>query len=317
MKMDLYGILEVSPEATEKEIVKAYRRKALKCHPDKNPDNPKAAELFHELSKALQVLTDTSAKAAYDNVLRAKKLAEHRNRVLDSKRRKLKDDLEAREKKSEHRKTDDTRAQQNLLAEIERLRREGSKLLEQEQAYMKEKMKNSTNNDDDSDSNELATPKIKIRWNIKKADIGGTYDEEDLHALFSRYGEISNIIMSGKKKGSAIIEFEYATPMLKLAENEKGTSTNQLTVTWLSGKPLYKPAEKHPSPSVPSSAMEDHEPSVDTGFNFNSATIGGTGNARDYESLVLMRMRQAEERKRLIEQMQKEDEEEEGRSQKK
>jgi DnaJ family protein C protein 17 len=39
---DLYGFLEVSKEATEKELTKAYRRKALRCHPDKNPDDPAA-----------------------------------------------------------------------------------------------------------------------------------------------------------------------------------------------------------------------------------------------------------------------------------
>ena len=36
-KMDLYGIMGVEVEASEKAIVKAYRKKALKCHPDKNP----------------------------------------------------------------------------------------------------------------------------------------------------------------------------------------------------------------------------------------------------------------------------------------
>lgn len=44
------------------QIKKGYRKKALYCHPDKNPNNPKAAELFHELSRALEILTDTSAR---------------------------------------------------------------------------------------------------------------------------------------------------------------------------------------------------------------------------------------------------------------
>ncbi|XP_076453675.1 dnaJ homolog subfamily C member 17-like [Babylonia areolata] len=317
MKMDLYGILGVSSKASEKEIVKAYRKKALKCHPDKNPDNPKAAELFHELSKALEVLTDPSAKAAYDNVLKAKQLAEERNRELDSKRRKLKDDLEARERLAEHRRDDDTRAKQNLLAEIKRLRKEGSKLLEQEQQLMREKMKNATTVGDDSDSDTtVATPKIKVRWNAKRADTVGAYDEDDLSALFGRYGQIANIIVSSKKKGSAIIEFESYTPTLKLAENERGTNSNPLTVKWLSGKPSVasaNSADKQTSSSTSASATPMFTSSStassfpDTGFSTTTTTI----NDRDFESLVLMKMRQAEERKRLIEQMQKEDEEEE------
>lgn len=318
MKQDLYGILGVSPEATKKELVKAYRKRALKCHPDKNPDNPKAAELFHELANALEVLTDPSAKAAYDNVLRAKKLADKRNRELDSKRKKLKDDLEARERFADDRRTDDTIAQQNLFAEIARLRKEGSKLLEKEQELMREQMKDAVivDDDDSSDSTQFETPKIKIRWNAKRADSCGAYTEEDLHALFSRFGDIANILVSAKKKGGAIIEFAAYTPMLKLAANEQGTVTNPLTVTWLSGKPsAARPTERRPSPPAPApSGAAVSEPSVDVnagnvGFDFSSTT--SSGGHRDFESLVLMKMRQAQERKRLIEQMQKEDEEEE------
>ena len=95
--LDLYLLLEVSPEATEKEIKKAYRKKSLKCHPDKNPDDPNAATTFHQLSEALAILTDETARKAYDNVLKARKANELRNRQLDEKRRKLKDSLEARE----------------------------------------------------------------------------------------------------------------------------------------------------------------------------------------------------------------------------
>ncbi|GIY91532.1 dnaJ homolog subfamily C member 17 [Caerostris extrusa] len=69
---------------------KAYRKKALTCHPDKNPDNPKAAELFQQLSRALEVLTDKAARAAYDKVLNARKAAKIRHRELDGKRKKLK-----------------------------------------------------------------------------------------------------------------------------------------------------------------------------------------------------------------------------------
>ena len=48
--LDLYKLLEVNFEADEATIRKAYRKKALKCHPDKNPDDPKAAEIFHQVT---------------------------------------------------------------------------------------------------------------------------------------------------------------------------------------------------------------------------------------------------------------------------
>ena len=58
MKINLYSLLDIECDVSTKEIISAYRKKALKCHPDKNPNNPKAAEEFHLLSKALQLLTN-------------------------------------------------------------------------------------------------------------------------------------------------------------------------------------------------------------------------------------------------------------------
>ena len=48
--LDLYQLLEVEVAADAKTIKKAYRKKALTCHPDKNPDDKKAVDLFHQLS---------------------------------------------------------------------------------------------------------------------------------------------------------------------------------------------------------------------------------------------------------------------------
>jgi curved DNA-binding protein CbpA len=57
---DYYEILELPKNASEGDIKKAYRRLALKWHPDKNPDNGKEAEKrFKEISEAYEVLSDS------------------------------------------------------------------------------------------------------------------------------------------------------------------------------------------------------------------------------------------------------------------
>lgn len=65
-KRDLYDILGVNRDASEEEIKKAYRKLAMKHHPDRNPDNPKAEEHFKEAKEAYEILSDGQKRAAYD-----------------------------------------------------------------------------------------------------------------------------------------------------------------------------------------------------------------------------------------------------------
>ena len=64
-KRDCYEVLGVNHDADEETIKKAFRRLAMKHHPDRNPDNPKAEELFKEAKEAYEILTDANKRAAY------------------------------------------------------------------------------------------------------------------------------------------------------------------------------------------------------------------------------------------------------------
>ncbi|TBR14607.1 MAG: molecular chaperone DnaJ, partial [Rugosibacter sp.] len=65
-KRDFYEILGVNRDASNEDIKKAYRKLAMKHHPDRNPDNPKAEGLFKEAKEAYEILSDEQKRAAYD-----------------------------------------------------------------------------------------------------------------------------------------------------------------------------------------------------------------------------------------------------------
>ncbi|KAJ4444223.1 hypothetical protein ANN_06014 [Periplaneta americana] len=318
-------------------VKKAYRKKALSCHPDKNPDNPKAVELFHQLSKALEILTDESARAAYDKVINAKKAAKLRHRELDSKRQRLKEDLERRERLAEeaakkYRSFDTRTDEEKLQAEIERLRKEGSKQVKEEQEYVQQQILLENLKPKRKESG--CQCRLKVRWDAAKDDpSNGGYNEELLQNIFSKYGEISVLIVSAKRKGSALVEFKTNEASLMARRLERGLAKNPLRVENLESEGQKKPSHTGKGPRLADLEGENDGtktgsqhgifPSVDEStknvsasafpsFSFNPNILNLPQQSdSDFESLVLRRMRQAEERKKLIEEMKTEDDSEE------
>lgn len=125
-----------------------------------------------------------------------------------------------------------------------------------------------------------APSRIKIRWKSSKDDPeNGGYSHDILHRFLNKYGDIQGIVLSQKKKGSAIVEFKTRRAAEMAVDLEKGLPDNPLELRWI-----------------------DNEP----GRGVASSTI----KPSDYESVVLTKMRQAEERKRLIAQMMAEENDE-------
>src|SRR5256714_7215933 len=65
---DFYAVLGVSASATQDEIKKQYRKLAARYHPDKNPNDAKAADRFKEISEAYQVIGDADKRKQYDQM---------------------------------------------------------------------------------------------------------------------------------------------------------------------------------------------------------------------------------------------------------
>ena len=67
-KRDYYEVLGVKKDVDDTELKKAYRRLAMKYHPDRNTDDKDNGEQFKEINEAYEVLTDANKRAAYDRM---------------------------------------------------------------------------------------------------------------------------------------------------------------------------------------------------------------------------------------------------------
>lgn len=257
-------------------------------------------EIFHQLSQALAVLTDAAARAAYDRVRKAKKQAAEKTHRLDEKRKKVKLDLEAREREAQAHESEEEeiRTTRSLEQEIIRLREEGSRQLKEQQRLIQEQIQHEREQhfqvkQERNGTEGKITPKLKLKWKCRKEDEAkGGYSEDVLLQILQKYGDVLNLVISSRKTGSAVVEFATVKAAEMAVKNEVGLINNPLKISWLEGQP-----QNNPSTILPDSSSEPR------------TSQESVVSERDYESLVMMRMRQAAERQQLIAQLKREEEE--------
>lgn len=217
-EIDLYALLGVEISSDAKSIQRAYRKTALLYHPDKNPSK-EAEEKFHQLSIALETLTDEDLRKKYDQLLNARFDKIRKREELSAERRKFQDDLLRREQEYEASKKHQ-RENVNVEATLEAMRTHNLGLVAELEAkrrklYMDamaggmKKESKVEEKDATSSASSTTSPTLKIKWS--KRGKGRDLKEEDVRSLFSRYGQIEHVAIlsgdSGKKAKTALIEF--------------------------------------------------------------------------------------------------------------
>uniref|UniRef100_A0A0N5AP66 J domain-containing protein n=1 Tax=Syphacia muris TaxID=451379 RepID=A0A0N5AP66_9BILA len=214
LSFDPYGVLGLSNDCTDVQIVKAFRKAALKWHPDKNPDRKKLSEeMFLKISQAFELLSDPAAKAAYDRLQAAKtaKAAyiQRRQQTCSAQKVRLLEELERREAEAAKNQDATKVAKRNLEKEIQRLREEGSRLLQKEREKLEKQIHENFKNFVEKpccSTGVMEPARLKVKW--KCADASARLSEEDILRLFEKYGKISMVVMSPSGKSNAIIEFK-------------------------------------------------------------------------------------------------------------
>ncbi|KAJ5101824.1 hypothetical protein NUU61_004046 [Penicillium alfredii] len=234
---DFYALLDVHAAANESEIRRAYRRTALKYHPDKIA-NPTTTDIdkFHLLQIAYDVLSDPSVRQLYDNAREARQRKQRERDMMDAAKRKMREDLEARERagaattaggaaagrgvKRTWTAAGEDDAEEKLQREIERIAEDGrrrrreaeeklkreldeeQKIMQQEEEEARRAADRSSQRVDRSQEgganvSELERA-VKVRW-VREGS-GLDLGTDRLAALFAPFGKVENTFMLKDKR---------------------------------------------------------------------------------------------------------------------
>lgn len=276
---DFYLILGLAPglqggtAASADAIRKAYRTRALLCHPDKRPDDPLAAAEFQRLQKAYDVLSDEKARKAYDDLLDVKKAKLERESRLSSKRRKMMEYLKERERAFGFQlkaRADEERVTKRFQEEIARIRA----MRRQKGFYgpFPEAAKQPTTDDSKKGMGLAEKEKmLKVSW-LSSGGGGSDYSAVKLKDIFQQFGRVEDVVIRPKtasKRNSALVVMSSRGELVAATKSRCGDVSNPLLVV----------------PLVVDSVVQT-EASVEN--------IVGAGY-HDYEDAVLKKMRKKAE----------------------
>ncbi|KAF7810759.1 dnaJ-like protein subfamily C member 17 [Senna tora] len=237
--VDHYRILglpsgEEGAKLTDKEISKAYKLKALELHPDKRPDDPNAHSNFQKLKTSYEILKDEKARKLFDDLLRVKREQQRRLSERDGKRRKMVSDLEERERASfapdpsVKAREEEERIARQLKEEIARIRTMHANKGDPTMPDLQKESKGAAKGTMGSGGSGLDKAKVlKVSWE----KVGADYSAEELRELFSKFGEVEDVVIKGsKKKGSALVVMKTKEGAVAATGSVSGHLSNPLLV---------------------------------------------------------------------------------------
>jgi DnaJ family protein C protein 17 len=329
-----YAILGVESGATKAEINRAFRLKSRDVHPDryKGPDPEGATEDFLRLNRAKEVLDDDKAREAFDALIRAREAHRLKKEAQGAGRKKLREDLEAREEAAKRQRTEpfaedierareqqEAAARSELQREIERLRRTGR--LDRAVAARQKPA------DPPTAAAASCTPSPGVQLTLRWAP-ETQHTEDSLGAILRELGAPSNLVLAlvGSR---AMLELPCERDAQQLQDRSLELSAQGLRLSRKGGDAAAPAA----GATVESAARKDATPSGThealpagwgvklapngTPYYFNRATrqtqwhrpceelphaaapLLASAEHERLESLTMMRLRQAAERQRL------------------
>ncbi|KAK0947088.1 hypothetical protein LTR29_001371 [Friedmanniomyces endolithicus] len=310
---DFYALLSLQPTASESEIRRAYRKTALKYHPDKvGANNVAAREKFELLQVVNDVLSDAALRELYDNARRAEEAKREREAAFDGRRKWMREDLEKREGAAGGKRKREEEVEQGFEREVRRLAEDGRRRrMEREEMVRRE-----AENEVVGERSKFTTPvkdggggdvregegptdldrSITLRF---PASAASQLDRDALIRLWERFGPIQDCVLREKKlkKDGEKHRSPYLTAILvyksivgahaavcdipKLQQTDAETWSIFEAVGWAAGKE----PECLPNPAPPAPQARD----VGTGVGDRKTTAStpqqASGKAPSFASL--------------------------------
>jgi DnaJ family protein C protein 17 len=220
--------LEVPEEdgtVTERDVTKAYRKLALKWHPDKNPDNREAAQaMFMKIFVAYETLLDPEKRSLYVSKKRAASRNAKRHSQLDAKRKLMKEQLEKREKEAALRRQNEKERHnaETNFPQSEELKRRCRDEIEKLREEWKQEERNKVRNTKEQLARAQNTRKtllencIKVSWLAAEKDV---WTRDRFQKLLSHIDGVDVVVSVAKR--IALITFSSSACMYRaLAEKD-------------------------------------------------------------------------------------------------
>lgn len=204
---DFYDLIGAQPGASESEIRRAYRKTALKVHPDKNTGKVAVIEQFHLLQIAYDVLSDSAIRELYDNARRARQEKKDREQAFEGRRKWMKEDLERRESGAFKRKREEVDEEEAFERELKRLAQDGKRRRqEREEALRREiqaesEIPSGSNATCETSRTDGTVSEVdrSITLRFPKNNTTQHIDRDSLESAFCRFGAIEEIVLRDKK----------------------------------------------------------------------------------------------------------------------